>query len=787
MEVAEHHSLFRARWTIGLVLAIVAGTLMCAVVLIGLSKIPASRASAIMSDNVQSAASLAPSAFLYRLEPASGTFITIALPLNSRPSDVSVVSDTLLYHIWFTEPGLMRLGQVVYTSSAEYVLTEYTVPGAPRDLAASATEVWFTLPASDQVGRLDVDSGVITTITLSPDHSDLADIVLDTEGRAWVTQRAADQIVVTTISPTNVITPYLIPARGSKPGGLTIDHHGDVWVAATATGYVWRLNPLDGTFQASPSLGSSSRPDRLAHDSRGEHVWAALVNANQLAQLPTAPLMSVSFYTIPAANSQPGTIGLDTLDRVYFVQQATNRLGQLIITPTTQFVDYSLPQADLKLTSLAVAPDDAVWAVAYRDVHQLFVPLLMRNYDEFIPPIGIQMYGSLGPSNGFTRVVESKASWVRTQALWADIEPVNTTPDQYQWSALDASLQATFDANVNVLVTIDDNPAWASPYRSGPVTNVADLQEFVGALVVRYPQVKYWEFYNEPDRVGRFGLNGIAYAQMLQAIYPNVKAANATAQVVMGGLALDNFIEEGGPFDRNFLPDVLAHCAGTCFDVANFHYYPFYRWRWEPYGHDLIGKANYVWQVLAAYNYIRPLIDSETGWPSATNWGSPELQARYVPKVYARSYAAGLPLAIWYAMIDADSGNPGLLDPSLTPRPAYVALQTATSLLSPARFVRTIPATETGSPNLEGYQFSAPGLSGRKRLDVYWYDCPSMSSGLPPVDCDDVAPLRLAATRVAKLDKLGTRLIVDDTDDGYRDGFVTLGVLSSPIYIDYEP
>jgi len=191
--------------------------------------------------------------------------------------------------------------------------------------------------------------------------------------------------------------------------------------------------------------------------------------------------------------------------------------------------------------------------------------------------------------------------------------------------------------------------------------------------------------------------------------------------------------------------------------------------------------------MLATYGYTRPVISTETGWPSASFWGSSELQARYVPKAYVRGYAAGLPLAIWYAMIDADSSNPGLLGPGLMPRPSYAALQTVASRLGPARFVRTIPITETGSPNLEGYQFSAPGLSGGKRLDVYWYDCPSVSSGSPPVDCDDVAPLRIAAARVARIDKLGTRLIVDDTDDGYRDGFVTLGVLSSPIYIDYEP
>jgi streptogramin lyase len=730
---------------------------------------------------------LAPSAYLYCFDPVSGEFVTITLPLRSRPSDVSVVTDTLSDQVWFTEPGLNRIGHLVYTSSVDYALSEYDVPGSPIDVAASATGVWFTLPARDQVGHLDAASGVLSYVDLAPPHAELADIALDADGRAWVTQRAADQIIVSAITPTAIITQYMIPAGGSKPGGLTIDQQGYVWIAATAAGYVWRLNPLDGTFQASPPLGAASQPDRLARETDADHIWAALVNANQLARLATTPLMSISYYTLPMNDSRPGALAIDALDRVYFVQQATNHLGRLVITPTTAFADTALPRADLKLSAIAIGRDNAVWATAFRDIRQLYMPIVQRNYDSSVPPYGAQMYGALAAANGFTGVIESRLSWARFQVLWSSIEPTHTTPENYHWAALDASLRAAADANVQVIVTLENNPAWASPYLNGPVINMVDLQDFVAAIVARYPQVRYWEFYNEPDGQGRFGLQAAAYAAMLDAIYPVVKAANSNAQVVMGGLGLDNFIDEGGPFNRNFLTETLAHCSGTCFDVANFHYYPYYRWRWKPYGRDISGKANYVRQILAAYHFDRPLIASETGWPSLSTWGSSELQARYTVKSMVRGTAAGLSIVIWYAMIDADVGGPGLLAPGLAPRPAYFAMRTFTGLMNPARFKRVIPASELGSANLEGYEFTVPGQSGAKRLDVYWYDCPSMSASAPPDDCDGVAPLAITATRVAKIDKLGNRAIVDDVDDGLHDGVVHLGVLSSPIYIDYEP
>ncbi len=422
-------------------------------------------------------------------------------------------------------------------------------------------------------------------------------------------------------------------------------------------------------------------------------------------------------------------------------------------------------------------------------IKRVFLPLAMHDYDATLPPFAIQMYGGISASNGFTRVVESGARWVRLPVLWSSIEPFNTTPENYNWAAVDASVQTATSSDVHLILTIDYNPSWAAAQQSGPVYNPADLQELVGALVARYPQVEYWEFYNEPDGLNRFANNGAGYAAMLQSVYPVVKAANSNAKVVMGGLAMDWFTEDGGPFDSGFLVDVLSNCAGVCFDVANFHYYPAFRHVWEAYGHDIIGKATYMRQVLAAHGFDRPLINTEAGWPAGSVWGSPELQARYVTKVYVRGFAAGLPLTNWYALTDADSSSPGLLAPGLTPRPAFMAYQTLTSLMSRARFVRAISSTVTGSAQIEGYEFSVPGSGSRKRLDVYWYDCPSMYVVGLPSDCGEVAPLDIGASQIAVIDKLGVRLILNDADDGLLDGRIALpgGVGSSPIYIDYQP
>jgi hypothetical protein len=414
--------------------------------------------------------------------------------------------------------------------------------------------------------------------------------------------------------------------------------------------------------------------------------------------------------------------------------------------------------------------------------YQAFLPLTLNDYP-IDSAFGVQMYGSLSASTGFTYVVESKAGWVRFHILWSLVEPENRSPENYNWAYLDMSVQNAQSTGVNAIFTIEGNPTWAAAQSGGPVTNTADLQEFVSAIVARYPFVRYWEIYNEPDRVGRFGNKGESYAELLKNLYPVIKTANPEAQVAMGGLALDWFVDQGGPFDRNFLTDTLKYCTGTCFDVANFHYYPGFRNEWEPYGRDIIGKANYVRQILNAFGYSRPIFATETGWPAGTNTGSPELAARYVPKVFARSLAAGLRSAIWFAMLDADSSSPGLLDSTsmpghLIPRPGYVAFQTLTGLMAGAKYVQTAPLN---SP-LEGYQFLVKG----KRLDVYWYDCPSLVVPRGQ-DCESTMPLEIAAAQITVYDLFGNKTPVKDIDDGVQDNAITFSVGTSPIYVSYGP
>jgi hypothetical protein len=447
-------------------------------------------------------------------------------------------------------------------------------------------------------------------------------------------------------------------------------------------------------------------------------------------------------------------------------------------------------------------PQRASTLVADNGVYTIHLPLISRWMNTRILPAGIQFYGTLNAGNGLDHAADAGARWIRVPLSWASIEPADTTPASYNWSGLDLSVTNAADRDVELILTIAGQPSWAAVYVMGPVTDTADLIEFVGALVERYdgdgvddapgsPRVQYFELYNEPDNAdlglamhggwGYWGHNGAGYAELLHTLYPAVKAASPQANLVLGGLSMDNY-EPTGPFDPDFLDDVLAACQGQdCFDVMNYHYYPPFRSRWKPYGTGIIGKANYIRQKLEAYGFTdTPIICTEMSWVSGADWGSDELQSRYAVKGYARGMAAGLDAIMWYKISDTgDSSLPGLLDESMQAKLAYSAFQNMTEMLDGAMYQRPLTLAETNSAQIEGYVFQAYG----DQLDVVWTEDDT------PYDADDDPwlPLTVQASTLRVVDKFGNDIWYDDEGDGKIDGRVSILVGGSPLYLDHNP
>lgn len=423
--------------------------------------------------------------------------------------------------------------------------------------------------------------------------------------------------------------------------------------------------------------------------------------------------------------------------------------------------------------------------------YTLYLPISYNTHCPPLDPFGMQVYGYINGSSGLTQAAALGAKWMRWPLSWASIEPADTTPEHYNWSYTDTQITNAYQAGISMVVTVADNPSWAATYKQGPVNRITDLMELMKALAERYdgdgfqdapgsPVVKYWQLYNEPDNTweyfaeegthGYWGYNGAGYAQMLQAIYPEVKKADADTQVVMGGLAHDAFLEDGGPFDPNFLDEVLQNNGAQYFDVMAFHYYIPWEHNWAAYGPGLVGKTTYIRNKLAQYNVDKPIICTETG-QHTRDWSNNEKQSRFLVKSFVQGIASDLQIIIWFTLRDLDENyyTFGLLQYDLTPKPAYYVYKTLLEKLSGACYVRPLNSGDTGSENIEGYLFKG---TNDKNLGVIW------------ATVEDPITMPMKGSSVDVMDKYGSVTTIKDADDGIVDGWIRVPIGPSPVYLE---
>lgn len=436
-------------------------------------------------------------------------------------------------------------------------------------------------------------------------------------------------------------------------------------------------------------------------------------------------------------------------------------------------------------------PHSGLWAV--RGISRIYyggsgdIPVTAPGYwsPSDLPRFGVVVIRRHSDQAHLDKLEESGAEATGFGYLsWRRLEPENTDPKNFRWEEYDSWLANYAPRGLTPIVSISDIPSWAGQTVSGPFEPSArdDFAEFVGAVVRRYSQppynIKYWEFFNEPDGtqpiygagITTWGYFGDEYALMLQSAYPALKAADPDSQLVFGGLAYDNFVKDGGNFYKGFLSDVLAAGGGDYFDLFNFHYYYFARETWG----NITGKLTDLKKIFAWYGVSKPMICNEVGI-----WGFDEpyylgLQARYLPKVFVRGLSAALEAVLWFPLAteEGHTFEGGLLrEEDLSEKPAFLSCQVLISQLKNYRYQWKM---ETGSANLEGYKFSA--VSGDAGKWVIWAE----------EDTSGAVTLAEEQIRVVAID--GTSRIINDGGAGDRDGLnngqIRLGITSSPVYVE---
>jgi hypothetical protein len=390
----------------------------------------------------------------------------------------------------------------------------------------------------------------------------------------------------------------------------------------------------------------------------------------------------------------------------------------------------------------------------------LYLPLVMRNFT-LQTIFGAEM-DQLTTGRGLDQMASANISWTRRNAvLWSSVESSEGT---YNWSALaslESELQNASSKGIQVVLIVRSTPEWArkiagSGSYCGPVSQskLAAFGSFMGDLVARYSvppyNVKYWELWNEPDidpssapgdsMYGCWGdqndayYGGGYYAEMLKAAYPQIKAADPQAQVLIGGLLLDCDPRPGAGcatvgnsnLPPKFLEGILRNNGGPYFDGVSFHAYDFYQgqsgqygnsnWQsaWNTTGPVFITKAQYLQSLLSQYGASgKFLINTESALLCDSCSNDPTFEttkAFYVAQAYAAAIAEGLRANIWYSVMGWRNSN--LLNSDLSPRPAYTAFQFSRSELCNGTWLRNV----TEYTGVKGGEFQR----GDRRIWVLW-------------------------------------------------------------------
>lgn len=381
----------------------------------------------------------------------------------------------------------------------------------------------------------------------------------------------------------------------------------------------------------------------------------------------------------------------------------------------------------------------------------VFIPVVNK-YSPWPSPFAVETNNSVAAGTYLNqRMDELSPSWVRlnSRVSWKDLQPQENSPIQWDLLAdFEEELRAIHAIGAKPIVIVNDYPSWATIVDNScsalKPEMYDDFANFVTALVQRYQtqefNVKNWELGNEVDvdpvlipENSPFGCwgnisdsdyyGGEAYGNMVKVVGNAIKQADPTARVWLGGLMLasPNTTDPNLGKPERFLRGILSVGAAPYFDVVPFHAHTLYygvmkdpesqlAGAWMAWGGGMVGKANYLRQLMAEYGVSKTLSVDEIGVGCRDDFSfcvpAPgpdflDFHASMVVRLAGRAVGAQLESLVWYALDGPGWRSMGLLD-GQTERPAYVAYQTLIQLTSGMNYSYPV----VYSSDIEAYAFS---------------------------------------------------------------------------------
>lgn len=311
-------------------------------------------------------------------------------------------------------------------------------------------------------------------------------------------------------------------------------------------------------------------------------------------------------------------------------------------------------------------------------------------------------------SSAFPVYEALSADVLQAAISWDEVAPVRPSsprdPDDpaYRWPPDIATAAAEGRrSDIRIALMVRGSPRWANGGRSAiwAPTRARDYADFLTAAARRYPAVRRWMIWGEPNKDNRFQPNQVdrpssarAYARLLDAAYGALKRADSH-NIVIGGNTWTN----GTVKPRDFVRWMrLPSGRRPRLDWFGHNPFPFRfpRLSAGPIAggfRDISDADTFSHEVQRAYGRIVPLwlseytIQTARGSDLFATFVSEPAQARYLTAGYAIADELGSRVAGlgWLALHDepaaAGSANWGLMTYGLRHKPSFAALARARS------------------------------------------------------------------------------------------------------------
>jgi hypothetical protein len=335
-------------------------------------------------------------------------------------------------------------------------------------------------------------------------------------------------------------------------------------------------------------------------------------------------------------------------------------------------------------------------------------------------------------SSAFTLYDELGIDTLQLSLSWADIaatqpaDPTNPSDPAYRWPGdVTAAAGEAPSHGIRVSLLVTNTPSWANGDRAAVhlPTSPQDYADFLTAAARRYPAVRRWMIWGEPNRDDRLQPNAEnspigprAYALLLDAAYGALKAQSANNKVIGANTWTSGTVKP---------PDFLRYMrmpSGRPPRLDWFGHNPFpFRTPKLAEGplsggfRDISDTDTLSDEVRRAYGRRVPLwlseytIQSDRGSAVFATFVPRALQAQYLTAGYGIGDELGARVAGvgWLALLDeppgADSANWGLLTYGLRRKPAFSAMVRAPS-------ERLRPAVRLGGSTISRRTLRRSGL-----------------------------------------------------------------------------